>query len=237
MRFLPVIAIALAFPTTASAQSAQELYERAELHFNVGEFQRALNLYREAYRLQPLVGLIVNVGRCHQQLGQYDRALAQYRTYLRQLPDAPNRADVERWIAECKTAQRAGVGQVPLFVYKERGPSRSGRRRVHRGWLWSGAVLGGALLATGAVTGALNRSMSEEYKDPLTSIPRRRELKDTGETLGVVSIATLAAGGAVTVATVVLYFYTDPGGGRRGSPGVTFSPLPGGATMVFGGSF
>jgi tetratricopeptide (TPR) repeat protein len=242
MRLLPVIAIALAFPTTAwadpvAAQRAQELYERAEVHFNVGEFRRALELYRAAYKLQPLIGLIVDLGRCHQQLGEYDRALFQYRTYLHQLPDAPNRAEVERLIAECEAAKRAGAGgKVPFYVYKEPEPGGAGRRRVHRGWFWSGAVLGGALLATGVVTGALNLSMSAEYKDPTTTIARRRELKDAGEPLGAVSVATLAAGGAVAVATVLLYFYTDFGGSRDG-PGVAFSPVPRGATMVVGGSF
>jgi hypothetical protein len=73
-------------------------------------------------------------------------------------------------------------------------------------WLWGGTCLSAALLTTGAITGLLAADRSDEYNDSRTSVERRREIKPTGEALGVTSIATLSVGAAVGVATLVYYF-------------------------------
>jgi hypothetical protein len=76
-------------------------------------------------------------------------------------------------------------------------------------WFWTGIATSGVLLATGIATQVVLLNKSSEYKDPATSIERRQELKDGGQTLVALSGVTLGLGAAAAVATTVLYFYTD----------------------------
>jgi tetratricopeptide (TPR) repeat protein len=81
-------------------RSARAHYEQAVSHYNLDEFAPALAEFREAYRLKPDPSFLFNIAQCHRRLGENEEALDFYRKYLRSMPDAPNRADVERTIAE-----------------------------------------------------------------------------------------------------------------------------------------
>jgi tetratricopeptide (TPR) repeat protein len=91
----------------ARLREAREHYEQAVAHYNLDEFAPALAEFREAYRLKPDPSFLFNIAQCHRKLGDADAALDFYRKYLRSLPDAPNRADVERMIADLRAKQAA----------------------------------------------------------------------------------------------------------------------------------
>jgi tetratricopeptide (TPR) repeat protein len=91
----------------ARLREAREHYEQAVAHYNLDEFAPALAEFREAYRLKPDPSFLFNIAQCHRKLGDTDAALDFYRKYLRSLPDAPNRADVERMIADLRARQAA----------------------------------------------------------------------------------------------------------------------------------
>jgi tetratricopeptide (TPR) repeat protein len=61
------LALALTRPAAGEAdeQRARALFRRAEVHFNLGEFAPAADLYRQAYRLAPLPGFLYNLAQCH----------------------------------------------------------------------------------------------------------------------------------------------------------------------------
>jgi tetratricopeptide (TPR) repeat protein len=96
----------------ARVRGAREHYEQAVAHYNLDEFAPALAEFREAYRLKPDPSFLFNIAQCHRKLGETDAALDFYRKYLRNLPNAPNRADVERMIADLR-AQRAESAPAP----------------------------------------------------------------------------------------------------------------------------
>jgi tetratricopeptide (TPR) repeat protein len=83
-------------------REARAHYEQAVSYYNLDEFTPALAEFREAYRLKPDPSFLFNIAQCHRKLGENDQALDYYRKYLRNLPDAPNRADVERIVAELR---------------------------------------------------------------------------------------------------------------------------------------
>jgi tetratricopeptide (TPR) repeat protein len=83
-------------------REARAHYEQAVSYYNLDEFAPALAEFREAYRLKPDPSFLFNIAQCHRKLGENDQALDYYRKYLRNLPDAPNRADVERIVAELR---------------------------------------------------------------------------------------------------------------------------------------
>lgn len=85
-------------------EEARALTGQATVEYNVGRFQQALDLYTKAYERYSKPALLFNIGQCHRLLGHYEQALFFYHGYLREQPDAPNRALAEQHIDE---AQRA----------------------------------------------------------------------------------------------------------------------------------
>jgi tetratricopeptide (TPR) repeat protein len=79
---------------------AKKLFSQAEAHYSAGRFAQALDAYSKAYEMAKLAGFLFNIGQCHRELKNYPRALYFYQGYLREKPDAKNRALVEDLIAE-----------------------------------------------------------------------------------------------------------------------------------------
>ena len=94
-------------------RDARAHYEQAVAHYNLDEFAPALAEFREAYRLKPDPSFLFNIAQCHRKLGEIDAALDFYRKYLRNLPNAPNRADIERMIAELRARQASAPAATP----------------------------------------------------------------------------------------------------------------------------
>jgi len=236
---------------------ARQLFKKAEVHFSVGEFDRALTLYKDAYKTKPLPAFLFNIGQCHRNMGQCDRALFFFRQYLVRSPEAPNKADVEKLIQICE--EEVKKGETDSGVVKrppekaptvgaettETKPADEGapdqprqRRKLRPLWFWSSVGLAGALLVTGTVTGVMALGKSDEYKDPTTAVEDRRNLKDTGETLRTVSTATVVTGAVAAAGAGALFFLTDWGDwGRKERTTVTAAPLDGGAAVMLGGRF
>lgn len=254
--------VVLGGPTVALAQEdeatqrAKELFKKAEVHFSVGEFTKALALYKEAFKTKPLPAFLFNIGQCHRNMGRCDKALFFFKQYLIRTPDPPNRADVEKLIKICEAQVKAEKTEPAAATQPAAQPpeppesaaasrpaqqpepppaGETSRRGLSPIWFWSSVGLTGALLVTGTATGVMALSKSDEYKDPSTSIDRRRDLKDSGETLRTVSTATVIAGGVVALGTGVLFFLTD--WGSRQEQAISAAPLPGGAAVTMGGRF
>lgn len=81
---------------------AKKLFDAAQGHYAVGRFEEALKDYSKAYELARLPGFLFNIGQCHRELKDYDRAIYFYESYLREKPDAKNRGIVSDLIVEAK---------------------------------------------------------------------------------------------------------------------------------------
>jgi tetratricopeptide (TPR) repeat protein len=68
--------------TPEARQQAKEKFQEAQTAYHLGEFQKALAAYTEAYRLLPLPDFLFNVAQCHRQLGNAESAAFSYRRYL-----------------------------------------------------------------------------------------------------------------------------------------------------------
>ena len=100
----------------APLKEARTLTSQASVEYDVGHFDQALDLYTRAYERYPKPALLFDIGQCHRQLGHYERAIFFYQGYLRGLPQAPNRALVEKFIADSQQqldAQRAAGAAAP----------------------------------------------------------------------------------------------------------------------------
>jgi hypothetical protein len=89
---------------SVTVEKAKALFAEGNQHYNIGEFQPALDLYKLAYRVKALPAFQFNIAQCHRKLGQHKDAIAMYQAYLVGVPDAPNKDIVESLIAESKKA-------------------------------------------------------------------------------------------------------------------------------------
>jgi tetratricopeptide (TPR) repeat protein len=92
------------FMTEAPTERAKVLFAEGNQHFNLGELEQALELYKSAYRIKPLPAFLFNIAQCQRKLGHHQEAITMYQAYLVGVPDADNKATVESLIDESKAA-------------------------------------------------------------------------------------------------------------------------------------
>jgi tetratricopeptide (TPR) repeat protein len=83
---------------------AKALYEQGLSHYNLGEFDQAIDAFRKSYAISQAPGLLFNIAQSFRLKKDYEQATYFYQTYLRLKPDAPNRADVEERLKEMQDA-------------------------------------------------------------------------------------------------------------------------------------
>ncbi len=114
------------------ARTATELGQKA---YDLGRFDEAIGHYSAAYEAMPLPALLFNIGQCHRQLGQFERAAFFYGRYLDLAPRAPNAALTQELLQE--------VGA----IRQDKKPPPPEPPLHRRWWFWAGA--GAAALAAG----------------------------------------------------------------------------------------
>jgi tetratricopeptide (TPR) repeat protein len=85
---------------TEKKQRAKEHYEIATRFYDVGKYGEAVKEYEEAYMLTGDAALLFNIGQAYRLWDRPEDAIRVYKNYLRQRPDAVNRTDVEKKIAD-----------------------------------------------------------------------------------------------------------------------------------------
>jgi tetratricopeptide (TPR) repeat protein len=120
-----VPALARAESETEKKQQAKEHYEKATRLYDVGKYSEAIAEYEQAYLLMGDPALLFNIGQAYRLWDHTEDAIRAYKNYLRQRPDAVNRADVERKIVELEKVveerKRGAVQPLP-----ESGPPPAG---------------------------------------------------------------------------------------------------------------
>lgn len=112
------LGLSLAAPVVAQGSSAaqteraRQLFVEASQHYQAGRLDEALQRFLEAWRAVPGPELAYNVARTYERMGDAPRGVEFYRHYLRLAPEAPERADVERRIAELEAIERRQREQI-----------------------------------------------------------------------------------------------------------------------------
>jgi tetratricopeptide (TPR) repeat protein len=154
-------------PTSVRAETKEEarrLYERGQAHYDLGEYEQAIALFRKAYELTLAPLLLYNVAQAHRLNGDCPRALDVYRHFVRLAPDSPKRAETEGHIQALAARCGAGAPAASASSSARATPPASSspavassggepgagswRRPVAVGLLVSGVSTGAAALAT-----------------------------------------------------------------------------------------
>jgi tetratricopeptide (TPR) repeat protein len=183
---------------------AQRLFAEGAAAYDARDYPRALARFEEAHRIKPAPAFQFNIARCHDRLAHAAEAIAAYRRYLAQAPDAPDAAEVRARVTvlEARVAPTTG---------SEQRPRRSLAAPIVVG------VLAVALIGTGA---GLVGSIDPAYRDLLA------DWRSQGSTQGILNRAdalrareiagwaVLGAGAAAAVVDVVLWVLARRSGAR-----------------------
>jgi tetratricopeptide (TPR) repeat protein len=111
----------LATATRASAmevtpQEKQEMrqhYEKGNRAYDIGKFAEAIEEYQKVYEIGGDAAMLFNIAQAYRLADQPAEALRYYRRYLQRAPEARNRADVERKIADLDKAVQEHARAAP----------------------------------------------------------------------------------------------------------------------------
>ena len=100
------VAIALAATSIApvraaddpAAAEAKRHYEEGTKAFNLGEYPRAIAEFKATYNAKPDPLLLYNIAQSYRLAGDASQGLFFYKSFLRNMPDAANRKEVEAQI-------------------------------------------------------------------------------------------------------------------------------------------
>ena len=97
----------------AAAKANKDAAARAASHADKGRrlydlrrYDPAIKEFEQAYQLDNDPAHLYNIAQAHRLANHIPEAIAAYEAYLDRLPTAPNRPDIERRIAELRTAHR-----------------------------------------------------------------------------------------------------------------------------------
>jgi tetratricopeptide (TPR) repeat protein len=155
--------IAVVSPAAAEDKvAARAAFTEGTKHYDLNQYEQALDAFKRAYWNYEEPTFLFNIAQCQRALGRKDEALAFYRSYLRKLPDAPNRVETERFMAELEEALAREkvvreeikpnlpvVAAVDPTTSAPPPPVPAKKPAWKRGWVWG--VVGGVVAAGVAV--------------------------------------------------------------------------------------
>jgi tetratricopeptide (TPR) repeat protein len=162
-------------PKAEARAKAKAQVERAQIEYELGRFDEALAGYTRAFELYPAPALLFNLGQCHRNLKNPERAIFFFEGYLREAVklDDDRRRLTEDLIAEARgelerqqiAAAVAGAHSPPPLIVplptpapvtapvvlldQDRERSRGRTSVAHKWWFWT--AIGVATAAAGAV--------------------------------------------------------------------------------------
>jgi tetratricopeptide (TPR) repeat protein len=104
--------------------AAREHYDKGTTYYDLGKYRDAAREFEAAYEAKKDAAFLYNLAQSYRLAGEAERALHFYRTYLRYVPKAPNRADIEEQIKalELKVATQAPPTSPPSVTVEQSRP-------------------------------------------------------------------------------------------------------------------
>jgi tetratricopeptide (TPR) repeat protein len=87
-------------PTNEDMAAAKTHFRAGTKLFDLGQFEEAAHEYEAAFRAHDDPFLLFNCAQAYRNAKNYPKALQFFHTYLRRMPNAPNRREVEERIVE-----------------------------------------------------------------------------------------------------------------------------------------
>jgi tetratricopeptide (TPR) repeat protein len=181
---LLVIALTSGRALADDAKLARQHFADGSKLYDLGKFRDAAREYEEAYKAKPDPALLFNIGQAYRAAGDASEAVTAYKSYLRHVPDAPNRVEVEGLIAklqqkldddrraqELKQQQQRQQQQQQQLVPTPQpqlvatAPAAEEKKPLYKKW-WLWTAVGGVLVVGGAVAIAVAATTPKDAASP-----------------------------------------------------------------------
>jgi hypothetical protein len=239
-------------PTKEAKAQAKALQKEATKYYNVQEYEKAAELYKQAYLLDPNPGYLYASAQSQRLGGDCTKALQSYQAYLRANPPESERAKANANIERCEQELREREAAVnadqisaPVDVPKPPPPPPAeppppppppppGKSYV-LGHLMLGVGLigigGGSYLFYTGRKALDEHNSAPTYDDYIAGLPDVDAAKQKQQ-IGVIAIG----GGAALVGGAILY-YVVHSRSSESPPPVRASVSAQSATLTFTGTF
>lgn len=232
--------------TPVQKQEMKQHYEKATRAYDVQKYAEAVEEYQRAYEIGGDPAMLYNVAQSYRLNDQLGDAQRFYRRYLQRSPNARNRDDVEKKIADLEriieerrkkaaAAPPSPVAPVPIIVDAPAAPEVPVKRvEASPGRRIAGivvAAVGGAALVTAAIAGKMagDKGSKLEADSKTGTTVFDPNLESNGKTLNTVTIISAVMGGAAVVTGAILILTS------RGTPPrerqALVSPMVGGGLV------
>jgi len=237
--------------------AAREHYQKGTRAYDLGHYDEAVKEYEAAYRAKDDPALLFNIAQAYRLSGDNAAAVRAYKSFLRRVPEAPNRGEVEKRIADLQKSMaeqarpKEGAAEVtpapaeatpaPKPQPEPKPSERSSASAVGEKEAPSGRglrIAGLSLLAIGAaglVVGATFVALAKSANDDVNNPPNNRfdpSAEDRRDRYQTVDVVFFAIGGVAAAAGITLFLL-----GRRAGKRVAMSPTPGSPHAAVGFSF
>lgn len=249
--------------TTTAAEGPDALSDAAVAAFKAREYDKAVDLFQQAYALDPQPNYLFNIGRVYEEKGDLEKAVANYQEFVKQpgvdleaRENATARLKVLRQtLAELR--EDAEPEAKPDATPIDPGPSpaeeaAAAKKRKMRIAGYSLLGVGGGALVIGAVFGGLALGKSNDAKDA-AFVDDKLSLRQEAKGRAAVGDGLLITGGVLAAAGLALVLATlGKGRAKAGTDtaagrvrrGLALRPALGptgagrwGAALSLGGSF
>jgi tetratricopeptide (TPR) repeat protein len=169
---LILLSLTIAFSAGAEDKdAARKAYREGARHYNLSQYAEALESFKHAYWNYEEPSFLYNIAQCHRALKHKSEAIEFYRSYLRNAPTTPRRAEVERLIGELEAAlaqEKAlakppeapapaatspPASEAPAAAVAAPAPrSKTDKPVWKRPWFW-GVMAGAVVVAAGVAIG------------------------------------------------------------------------------------
>ena len=96
-------------------EQAKQLFNDGMVLYDLRKFEQAIESFEKAYKAYPNAAFLFNLAQAHRMAGNTADAIGFYNNYLRRVPDAPNAADVRKFIAELEATRKATPAELPAL--------------------------------------------------------------------------------------------------------------------------
>jgi tetratricopeptide (TPR) repeat protein len=242
-----IVSSLLSWGSSASAnetpQNAKQHYKKAETHYHVGEFEKALKHYLEALRLDRRPHFHFNVAQCYRNLKKLEKARFHYELYLSTwqswrpdttapftdevkghivaLGEAIAAKGVEKPSATSKPVQTEKATPATLPTPGEKNVPVRPRKKQQPSRLWLAVGVGGAVLAAGAL--GLGIGYNVKFNDTPINLPESSTQK-------AISITGYALAGAFAITSALGWYFHF----RKPAKSEALSVNPRGFGVAFG---
>jgi tetratricopeptide (TPR) repeat protein len=202
--------------------AAREHFMKGTKYFDLGRFDEAIKEYEAAYELKDEPVLLYNIAQAHRLANHTKEAVHFYKAYLRRVPKAPNREEVETKVAELEKLidQQARTQTLPPdnpMMPGERqppgkGPTTTTSPRTTVATTTpppsSSSTTPPPETSTTPPPGETNTSPSEQQK-PITDIPTPKPMEEkpadnnAGKTKKIAGLALVGVGAAALIGGIV----------------------------------